>query len=648
MPDKRIRDLPVLDTLADDDALLVSDASEARARNRPKRVPISTIKALVASLLAPLSARQDGFQVDLRTEENLRETNDTNERQARRDADAALDTKISDEATTRSHADTALSDRITTNHNNISQGLSQAGVNLNNERIHRENGDEALDRRVSAIEQGGGGTGTGGGGLTPAQASKLAAQSDNPLSTPAVRTGDWMPLGTSNYQWFPYDEDAYNAVRMSKGDVMVAPPDADGVRRTLIGVQDADLADMLEIFQQLAVAECYISIKAKSGTVGVSGRMLTGTVALARGPYTIELKIQPDAYNAMDVVELDIAVQSAIKKQIDDVFEQISHLATNLVDGRNEIEERLDDLAVPPMLDHPPLSITPRVYYLTQDSVQAGVEQFFSGVPGRSGDAGSPHYYGFSVINNDGDPPLINKQGQNIADVLPAASGIGAVYLRDRMIHLWLRADKGEASAIHVDASASAAPSAVSVIPLIRAAGTTTVSGVDYIRYSAVPGATLRQEALWTNLLTNNRQMHIGIHFGAGDALQYLNRDGTKSVPTIMPAGFYAGIGNKWVKVMKEAFETPVGASPATLPVGSKRLALMFNRGNEYWPGTLLLSQLTVNSREYSFDSHNPSQTEDSKTILADASYNPVTRVLTYAITGGRANSVAIIVEGEA
>ena len=556
MPDKRMRDLPTIDALADDDVVIVSDASETTARRRPKKAPISLFKALFNSSASALTAALNQLQLDVRAEETNRITGDQNERQARRDADAALDTKISDETTNRSHADTALSDRITTNHNNISQGLSQAGANLANEVTRRENGDAALDTRVSALEQGGGGSGSGtgstpvsGGGLTAAQANKLEEQWDNPLSTPAVRTGDWKAIGA--YQWFPYDETHYNNINMSRGDVMVAPA-VDGKRYVLIGMSALDTAetgDMLAVLMELTRAESYISIKSVTGDVLVSGNLVVGETSIIRGPYTVRIQITPDAFNESGVVDLNISAQSAIEKGIENAFAQISDLAH----GATLTNQRIDNL--PPFfgIQHVPAG-------LAGSDFPDFIDIVFSEKITRKRISGVTFVIGGNPLALDSDTPI------SLID-------------ENTELHGLLRFELAGATKVNLKISAERA-----------------------------------------NTKSLPAELTITYTDGTNHAHNF-------AYPVNNPAFAFPRIPAE--------FETPVGNSPAILPVGTKYLALMFREGTDYWPGTVRLSQLSVQSRRVYFDTHQPAGIVVARSVAINMAYVPNSRQLTYSVPGG-------------
>ena len=86
---------------------------------------------------------------------------------------------------------------------------------------------------------------------------------------------------------------------------------------------------------------------------------------------------------------------------------------------------------------------------------------------------------------------------------------------------------------------------------------------------------------------------------------------------------------------VRTRFETVVGASPATLPAGTYKIAGMLrvtDNGEFYFPFDLLISQLATTDRTFYFDTHNPGATSNATAIFITARYNPSSRALTYSV----------------
>ena len=203
---------------------------------------------------------------------------------------------------------------------------------------------------------------------------------------------------------------------------------------------------------------------------------------------------------------------------------------------------------VPPSVQHLPVLVTNRLYYLTQDSAHPAAEQFFSGVPGEVEVRDVGEYFGWSRGSVANNPPALNKTGQDINDVLPAASGLYAIYKRGSFVYVILRADKGTPDFLHLDAHGTGVPNPQSTVPLTGSSRDLTIGGTAYKEYSGTPGRTFMADATWSNFVGNSLDIQFAVLFGTGDRTEYLRKDGTKESPTVTPAGYYIGFNGSWLR----------------------------------------------------------------------------------------------------
>ena len=172
----------------------------------------------------------------------------------------------------------------------------------------------------------------------------------------------------------------------------------------------------------------------------------------------------------------------------------------------------------------------------------------------------------------------------------------------------------------------------LSVVP----GGDLTIGGVQVARYAGiypVAGSLARTWAV--DLAAVGRQVRFGLLRGG----EYLQADGTYDAGSIRDPGHYVRLADMgWLNWLPQAripqrFDIPVGASPATLPVGTHTIAVLLRArtggDDDYFPMTIPLSLVPAASTQLSTAGHH--QGQDNRLLGLTASYNTTTRVLTYA-----------------
>lgn len=182
------------------------------------------------------------------------------------------------------------------------------------------------------------------------------------------------------------------------------------------------------------------------------------------------------------------------------------------------------------------------VYNLIADSFVETSEQFFR-INTTRAEAGVNDFYGISAINNAGNPPILERAaGDASARLNTPSSGLAAIYYRDGKIHVWMRDDQGDMTALHLNSfiggTSSLGPAGNQVMPADRTADTYATGGETFRRFEVTPqGAYTNVLGAWQAMADwRTGTLAAGIHFGADS---YLNRDGTKTDPMATPAGLY-------------------------------------------------------------------------------------------------------------
>ena len=93
------------------------------------------------------------------------------------------------------------------------------------------------------------------------------------------------------------------------------------------------------------------------------------------------------------------------------------------------------------------------------------------------------------------------------------------------------------------------------------------------------------------------------------------------------------------IDALPSRFETTVGASPATLPVGTYEMVVLASEAGQgttlHYEWDILVSNLTATDRKFAAVTQNPTQAQENHSVFLTARYNASTRALTYSIGGG-------------
>ena len=102
----------------------------------------------------------------------------------------------------------------------------------------------------------------------------------------------------------------------------------------------------------------------------------------------------------------------------------------------------------------------------------------------------------------------------------------------------------------------------------------------------------------------------------------------------------------------RQRFETPLGASPVVLPVGTHTLHALAHETDgdvtDHYPWSMLVSTLSAAERDYTAVTRSPSTPQDTDTIRLRATYIAATRTFTYSLRGTGAVLDHLIAVGEA
>lgn len=544
------------------------------------------------------------------------------------------------------------------------------------------------------------------GGLSGDQAAKLNRQQDNPLSTPAARTGPWRTLGS--YVYAPYSSSVWDANTLAEGAIMPGTLSS-GQRAWQIHLEALDLNEAPGVLTDLTAVRSVVKILDADGSEIYEGTLVADSVAeRATGIYLFNsTQASFAAPSAGD--RLIVTIQSEIDAMLgrlkrgeldDDVLTYAKILAGSAAEKagwRNKIGASHVSAgnALPALAEHNlgdvfilGADIASGISYVDISDPGAPLTSAAAGdvmlvLPTRSGTVWTrvgtilginSRVQAALDMKADGTDLEAEEVTRATADV---RLGVQISDLRAFIGNQQMRIDPpyvANVSALarnytlHIQSLQGIPDTAKKVIVSIGGAhespdSPTARDGNFVIAWdnawvrtrTEIPltrliSATL-QNALgggWITEADHSLPVHIGFypdsfpsnaHQQSTDALAYFSTSILIGEASGFAADFTIADKTKLDR-LKERFETDLGPSPVTLPVGTYEINLSarISGGQDYISKRILLSTIPETNRTWGLRA-----LSGGNSVKITLRYTQATRVLTYSLSGVHASSQTTI-----